>query len=523
MLCAVLMLLCTAGVAHAAATLVNGGLELDADGDGVPNCFQKAGYGTNTSSLARTSDAHSGAWAERLTVSALSSGDRKLLTLQDGGTCAPAVSGGQKYVLGAWYKATATTKVVAYVRTSAGAWSYWATSPAFAASSGYVRALWTTPALPTGTTALAFGLNLAQTGTLTTDDYSVSAVDTSAPQTTITAQPSATTTATSAAFSFTSSDAGSTFRCTVDGVSGACTSPKSVSGLQLGTHSFSVAATNSSGVSDATPASYGWSVQAPVTPTPTATPTASPTPTPTASPTPTPTAATFTETWNAPWGGYGALWGNASWLTPGSPGMWHGDSGDSYLYSVADGARTVGSTETHTNSQRWYTHVAFPGATQRVGIDFKPLNWDSTAAGRSSWAGFKLWLRRDKDVYESGMYLIEPMIHDGSIHIQKKCWGITDTTNPLSVDTGAGGTYYLLKKLSGVPVPLGAWHHFEGVASDNADGSVSLTLIRDGQTIATVKDTVGLTGCAPFRGTGFVGLRSDALGWHADDFTVSDR
>jgi hypothetical protein len=86
--------------------------------------------------------------------------------------------------------------------------------------------------------------------------------DTTAPQTTITAGPAASTTSTSASFSFASTEPGS-FECALDAAAFArCTSPKSYTGLVLGDHSFKVRARDSAGNVDATPATYAWRVVA---------------------------------------------------------------------------------------------------------------------------------------------------------------------------------------------------------------------------------------------------------------------
>ncbi len=86
--------------------------------------------------------------------------------------------------------------------------------------------------------------------------------DTAPPETTITAGPSGTTTSTSASFSFDSSESGSSFACKLDeGSYGSCTSPKAYSGLSLGSHTFSVRATDAAGNTDATPATRTWTVE----------------------------------------------------------------------------------------------------------------------------------------------------------------------------------------------------------------------------------------------------------------------
>jgi hypothetical protein len=79
------------------------------------------------------------------------------------------------------------------------------------------------------------------------------------PETTIVSGPPGATTATSATFEFTASEAGSTFACQLDGAAYApCVSPKTYSGLSETTHIFSVRATT--GPTDPSPASWVWSV-----------------------------------------------------------------------------------------------------------------------------------------------------------------------------------------------------------------------------------------------------------------------
>src|SRR5207245_1071790 len=81
------------------------------------------------------------------------------------------------------------------------------------------------------------------------------------PDTTITAAPPARSTSSSASFSFTATEAGSSFACQLDASAfAACVSPQSYSGLTDGSHSFQVRATDPAGNTDPTPASYTWTV-----------------------------------------------------------------------------------------------------------------------------------------------------------------------------------------------------------------------------------------------------------------------
>jgi hypothetical protein len=94
-------------------------------------------------------------------------------------------------------------------------------------------------------------------------------VDTIAPETTITAGPPVSSTSTSASFSFSADEPGSTFRCRLDALAAAaCTSPTTYSGLAEGSHSFEVAATDAAGNVDATPATWTWTVEPGSTPPP---------------------------------------------------------------------------------------------------------------------------------------------------------------------------------------------------------------------------------------------------------------
>ena len=140
---------------------------------GLPQCYLAGGYGANTAAWAVTTDAHTGTNATRLTVSNYSSGDAKLVPSLDLGQCAPTVTPGKTYTLGEWYKSTAVTQFALYYRTANGLWQYWTSSPWFGASATYTQATWVTPPMPANATALSFGLNLFNNGTLTTDDLSL--------------------------------------------------------------------------------------------------------------------------------------------------------------------------------------------------------------------------------------------------------------------------------------------------------------------------------------------------------------
>src|SRR5207247_1669164 len=81
------------------------------------------------------------------------------------------------------------------------------------------------------------------------------------------AAPPALSTSSSASFSFTATEAGSSFACRLDsGAFTPCVSPRSYSALGFGSHSFQVRATDAAGNTDPTPASYTWTVGFPTPP-----------------------------------------------------------------------------------------------------------------------------------------------------------------------------------------------------------------------------------------------------------------
>jgi large repetitive protein len=88
--------------------------------------------------------------------------------------------------------------------------------------------------------------------------------DTTPPDTSIGTGPEASTTATTAGFTFTADEDAATFGCALDGQDYTeCTSPATYTGLSQGTHLFSVRATDPAGNTDPTPATWAWTITTP--------------------------------------------------------------------------------------------------------------------------------------------------------------------------------------------------------------------------------------------------------------------
>lgn len=141
---------------------------------GMPACFQASRYGTNHATFRYQRRAGpGGAGAEVISLTQRKSGPAQLVPAMDLGACAPAVTAGVRYTLGAWYKSSGPVVFNTYYRTAAGTWVFWVTSPPLAASRGWTQGTWAAPAVPSGATAVSFGLALRSDGTLATTRYSL--------------------------------------------------------------------------------------------------------------------------------------------------------------------------------------------------------------------------------------------------------------------------------------------------------------------------------------------------------------
>ena len=153
----------------------NASLEQDADADGLPDCYRRNSWGSHTSTWTRTTDAHSGSWAEQVDVSGYTDGADLVQTWDDLGFCTPTVTPGHQYTLTTWYKSTGPVRFTTNTRDSffSSPFLWWTESPEFPASSTWQQASWTTPPIPAGTSGLIFGLMITGNGSLTVDDVGI--------------------------------------------------------------------------------------------------------------------------------------------------------------------------------------------------------------------------------------------------------------------------------------------------------------------------------------------------------------
>jgi peptidoglycan/xylan/chitin deacetylase (PgdA/CDA1 family) len=141
---------------------------------GGPACFQQAAYGRNDTNFSYSATGGpDGDATETVRITKWVSGGAKLLPDMDLGSCAPAVTAGRQYTLGAMYKSSSPTQIEVYCRNQLGNWVYWTTSPVFPATDSWKGASFTTPFVPAGITAVSFTLTANSNVTLTSTAYTL--------------------------------------------------------------------------------------------------------------------------------------------------------------------------------------------------------------------------------------------------------------------------------------------------------------------------------------------------------------
>ncbi len=188
----------------------------------------------------------------------------------------------------------------------------------------------------------------------------VPGTDTTAPQTSIGTAPDPSDTATAASFTFASSESGSTFSCKLDSGSwAACTSPKAYSGLAVGSHTFSVRATDTAGNADTSPATWIWTVETPEPPDDTTAPQTSVASGP--APTGTATTASFTFTSSESGSTFACRLDSGSWTTCTSPKAYSGVGVGSHRFSVR-ASDASGNVDTTPATYDWTVSETAPPA-----------------------------------------------------------------------------------------------------------------------------------------------------------------
>ena len=182
-------------------------------------------------------------------------------------------------------------------------------------------------------------------------------IDNTAPQTSITSGPADPTNATSATFSFTAGEAGSSFECRLDGGAWtACPSPRSYGGLGEGPHTFDVRATDPVGNTDATPATRAWVVDVTAPETAITSAPASPT---------SATSASFSFTSTEAGSTFECRLDDGAWTACASPRSYGGLGEASHGFEVR-ATDAAGNTDGSPASYVWVVDTTAPDTTITV-------------------------------------------------------------------------------------------------------------------------------------------------------------
>jgi Right handed beta helix region len=204
------------------------------------------------------------------------------------------------------------------------------------------------------------------------------AADTTPPDTTITSGPRGSTTSTSASVAFTSTESGS-FECQLDaGAFGACTSPKTYSGLSVASHTVSVRAIDAASNVDASPATRTWTVTAPAADTtpPDTTITSGPSGSTTA------TSASVAFTSNESGSTFECSLDAGAYGVCTSPKAYSGLSVGSHTVSVR-AIDAASNTDASPATSSWTVTVGAPGVTPPTLVSESETSWTTATSSKS--------------------------------------------------------------------------------------------------------------------------------------------
>ncbi|MCB1026812.1 MAG: polysaccharide deacetylase family protein, partial [Microthrixaceae bacterium] len=155
--------------------LVNPGFETDANGDLVPDCWERHTYGTLSATGTRVTPGLTGNAAERITVTGHTSGDRKFVQQRDNNNCVTPATPGDRFDMTANHQTTpgASARLVAYRRTNTGNWLWWTQHSPLPTGTTTTTTTWNLPEVPADTTAISVGVSLRSPGTITADDLTL--------------------------------------------------------------------------------------------------------------------------------------------------------------------------------------------------------------------------------------------------------------------------------------------------------------------------------------------------------------
>jgi hypothetical protein len=211
-----------------------------------------------------------------------------------------------------------------------------------------------------------------------------------------------------------------------------------------------------------------------------------------------------------------ATWNPGSSAAKTSP-LWEMTSGSLLAQSgtgwtgIPDGCSTASANSVPCTASDVFRLNSIRHDFGNVTVSLDLRNNYLTSSSRTppqNWDGVHVWLHYQS---EYNLYYASFNRRDGHIVIKKKCVGGSEN----------GGTYYELGsgESSGYAIPFGNWQHLAAAIQDNADGSVTITMWRNGTKLLSATDSG--VGCAPITAAGSVGVRGDNDDFNLDNFLVA--
>lgn len=297
----------------------------------------------------------------------------------------------------------------------------------------------------------------------------------------LTSKPANPTTATDATFAWSASAPIVSATCTLDGVTAACASPKSYSGLAPTSHTFGVKVTDGSGRTAST--SYSWSVTASTT---------------------TSTGGTTTTSGTTLWNGDLEEGSLADWYFPSASatgdfggGEYNSGSGDTTASTAIAHSGTWSQKMTLSNGVggtrmfRWRELRANRTTRQSVWM-YIPKNYTLTADPNTGryWILFEFKSRTADNAHNDPFWYVNAYNRaDGTLGA-KLAWGYqSKLEGPHQGELG-------WRNYGDVSIPVGRWFKIDATLTQSKDFDGAVTVNVDGQQLASVSNVrTGWSNC----------------------------
>jgi hypothetical protein len=208
--------------------------------------------------------------------------------------------------------------------------------------------------------------------------------------------------------------------------------------------------------------------------------------------------------------------------------FWDKNVPDNRTWAVEGGSWYRLSNTAWTNSpvfRVWSWRRDFRNVRVDMRLKTNRFTGGTPRRGPHRWDGVKIWMRRHmnsgrmQDGHAPAGYSAEIHLRSGQIYVTKKlpgCW----SHGVCSED----GTYWVIGRTKRYRAHLGEWEHVGATVRNNPNGTVTITILRDGKVALQVVDRGGQghhRAVEPIRGTGRIGIRGDNADFQVDNVRVT--